>query len=121
MFKRNLRDCQEFVSCDSAALRELFNPLKDDMKVRYSLAHATVRPGKITAPHRLKVAEVYYVLCGKGRMYIDDEESDVKKDDVVYIPPMSRQRIRNTGKKDLVFLCLVDPAWKPAYEEVIRD
>jgi mannose-6-phosphate isomerase-like protein (cupin superfamily) len=121
MFIRNLLEREKFVSGDGAALRELFNPLKDDLELRYSLAHATVKPGKTTAQHRLKVSEVYYILAGQGRMYIDDEGSYVEKDDVIYIPPKSRQRIKNTGREDLVFLCLVDPAWKKEYEKAVKD
>jgi len=119
MFIRDLSERKEIVSGDGAALRELFNPLKDDLKVGYSLAHAVVRPGKITAPHRLKVSEVYYVLAGEGIMYVDYEEAEVREGQAVYIPPRSTQKIRNVGEEDLVFLCIVEPAWRPECEEVL--
>jgi mannose-6-phosphate isomerase-like protein (cupin superfamily) len=36
----------------------------------------------------------------------------VKKNETIFVPPMSRQFIENNGKNDLIVLCIVDPAWK---------
>ena len=104
---------------DNTILRELFNPLKDEMNLRYSLAHAIVKPGKITYNHRLKTSEVYYILKGRGLMHIDEEKQEVRAGQAVYIPPGARQRIKNTGSEDLVFICIVDPAWKKEDEEIL--
>ncbi len=118
MFIRKLEDCREFASGDSAVLREPLHPAKDNLAIRYSLAHAKVKPGHSTRPHRLKTSEVYYILEGKGIMYIDDESNPVRVGCTVYIPPKATQYIKNTGKSDLKFLCIVDPAWKIEDEEV---
>jgi len=119
MWIRDLKDCPEFLSGDRAALRELLHGEKDHLTVRYSLAHAVVRPGRRTVPHRLKTSEVYYILEGRGRMTIDAETADVSARQAVYIPPGAVQSIANPGPRDLVFLCLVDPAWRPEDEEVL--
>jgi len=119
MWIRDLKDCPEFLSGDRAALRELLHGEKDHLALRYSLAHAVVRPGRRTVPHRLKTSEVYYILEGRGRMTIDAETADVSARQVVYIPPGSVQSIENTGPADLAFLCIVDPAWRPEDEEVL--
>lgn len=120
MLIRNLKKCEEFIAGDNTRLRELFNPLKDSMELRYSLAHAIVRAGQVTAKHKLKTSEVYYILQGKGTMFIDKEQKEVGEGDAVYIPPMAVQSIRNTGKKELVFLCIVDPAWKMEDEQILE-
>ena len=113
MFIRDLTKCQEFIAGDNTILKELFNPLKDkELDLRYSLAHAIVKPGEITYPHQLKTSEVYYILQGEGLMYIDDETKDVSKGQAIYISPMAKQKIKNIGNDDLIFLCIVDPAWK---------
>jgi len=114
----HLADCEEFLGGDDSTLRELLHPDKADLRIRYSLAHATVRPGAKTRPHRLRAAEVYYVLRGRGRMHIDDEVSAVRVHCAVYIPPGATQYIENTGRGALVFLCIVDPAWRREDEEV---
>lgn len=52
-------------------------------------------------------------------MHIDAESSEVVAGSAVYIPPRSIQHIENTGTQDLVFLCIVDPAWRAQDEEVL--
>ncbi|MDY6965395.1 MAG: cupin domain-containing protein [Halobacteriota archaeon] len=120
MYIKDIKRCEEITAGDNTRLRELLNPLKEDIKIRYSLAHAEVEPGKITYPHRLKTTEVYYILKGEGEMYIDDEVKEVRPGQAIYIPPNSIQKIKNIGKYTLVFLCIVDPAWKAEDEEVIK-
>ena len=45
-------------------------------------------------------------------MTIGDEEEPVGPGQAIYIPPRSKQNIRNTGDVPLEFLCIVDPAWR---------
>jgi mannose-6-phosphate isomerase-like protein (cupin superfamily) len=120
LFIKDFNSCEEITAGDNTILRELLNPQKEDLSVRYSLAHAKIKPGEISLAHRLKSSEVYYILQGKGEMYIDQEKGKVSAGQAIYIPPYSVQKIRNTGKIDLTFLCIVDPAWKPEDEEVLE-
>jgi mannose-6-phosphate isomerase-like protein (cupin superfamily) len=115
-----LHDCEEFIAADGSILRELLHPDKADLAIRYSLAHAKVAPGKTTTPHRLTTTEVYYILQGRGRMHIDENVSDVTAGCAIYIPPRAVQFIENTGGGELVFLCIVDPAWRSTDEEILR-
>jgi len=120
MLVRRLRDCEQFVAGDSSILREFLHPGKIDVAIHYSLAHAKVRLGEKTKAHRLRTAEVYYILSGQGRMHIDAETTAVDADCAIYIPPGSVQYIENTGKDDLIFLCMVDPAWREVDEEIVE-
>ncbi|MFC1683341.1 cupin domain-containing protein [Candidatus Zixiibacteriota bacterium] len=120
MFIKDLKNCAQFQAGDGSILRELLNPLKEAIRVNYSLAHALLRPGQATLDHRLLSAEVYYIIEGAGQMFIDEEQAEVSSGQAVYIPPGAVQRIRNTGQGDLVFLCIVDPAWRPEDEELVR-
>ncbi len=119
MFVRDLSKCKKFVAGDNTVLRELFNPLKDPLDLRYSLAHAIVKPGQTTRLHKLKTSEVYYILSGTGNMFIGNKSKKVKAGQAIFIPPNAEQEIKNTGKKDLVFLCIVDPAWKKEDETLL--
>jgi len=119
MFIKDLKDCSEFFAGDNTILRELLHPDKADLNIRYSLAHAILKPGKTSQPHKLKTSEVYYILEGEGIMYIDNETEKVSPGQAVYIPPNSRQYIHNSGTSDLKFLCIVDPAWSKEDEEVL--
>lgn len=118
MFIRRLADCPEFTAGDNCRLREILHPGKAELALRYSLAHAVVAPGQTTWLHRLRTSEVYYILSGEGVMRIDGETSAVGPGDTVYIPPSAGQCIHNPGTSDLVFLCIVDPAWRKEDEEV---
>ena len=119
MFIRELKDCEEFIAGDNCILREILHPDKADLDLRYSLAHAVVQPGQTTWKHRVKTSEVYYIMEGEGIMHIDDETAPVRTGSTVYIPPKATQCIHNAGTRDLVFICIVDPAWRKEDEEVV--
>ena len=121
MLIRDLKDCTEFISGDGCVLREILHPDKVDLKLGYSLAHAIVHPGDITKPHRLKTSEVYYIIEGEGIMHIDEETALVRAGATIYIPPKAVQYIQNSGTKDLIFLAIVDPAWRLEDEEVLTE
>lgn len=118
MFVKKLSDCPEFIAGDNTILREMLHPGKADLQLRYSLAHAIVKPGLTSYLHSLTTSEVYYILEGTGIMFINDEQQEVHPGDTIYIPPHARQCIKNNGNIDLVFLCIVDPAWRAEDEEV---
>lgn len=120
MHIKHLNDCPEFIAGDNTILRELLHPDKADLELRYSLAHAIVNPGKASYRHRLKTSEVYYILRGEGIMHIGGETQKVGPNQCIYIPPNAMQHIENTGSTDLVFLCIVDPAWREEDEEVVE-
>jgi len=118
MFIKDLKDCEEFIAGDNTLLRQLLHPDKADLDIHYSLAHAVLHSSKASQPHRLKTSEVYYVLKGEGIMHINEESATVRSGQVIYIPPHAKQFIQNTGKLDLKFLCIVDPAWRAEDEEM---
>ena len=115
------KDCQEFLAGDATHLREILHPDKMDIALRYSLAHAVVKPGETSFKHALKTSEIYIILEGKGRMVIDNEAQEVSKGHVVYIPPNAVQCIENIGTGDLIFYCIVDPAWREEDEIVFES
>ena len=118
MLIRNIEDCPGFLAGDKTRLREYLHPDKQPVAVRYSLAHATLKPGGMSLKHRLSVSVVYFNIEGEGLMFIEDESRRVTAGDVVYLPPHCVQCIRNMWEGDLMFLCIVDPAWKQEYERV---
>jgi len=60
-------------------------------------------------PHRSKfpAEEFYYILKGRGIMYIDGEEKEVYPGDLIYIPPGALHGIKVVGEATLHFL-----SWK---------
>ncbi|MEH2087065.1 cupin domain-containing protein [Nostoc sp.] len=118
MLIQKLNACTEFIAGDGTILRELLHPDKQSLKLRYSLAYAVVPIGQTSTPHSLTTSEVYYILSGQGEMHIDDELQIVEPGDTIYIPPLARQFIRNSGIEPLVFICIVDPAWRQQDETI---
>jgi mannose-6-phosphate isomerase-like protein (cupin superfamily) len=116
---KKLKDCAEIPAGDRTRLRELLHPARDAVAIRCSLAVAWLAPGKQSQAHRLKTAEVYYLVRGCGAMHIGNEEAKVETGDAVYIPPGSVQWLENTGKEEIEFICIVDPAWRPEDERVL--
>ena len=114
------KDKKEFQAGDTSILHEILNPVRLSLPINFSLAQATVKSKQKTLRHRLRSSEVYYILRGSGMMHIDDEQEPVCEQDTILIPPGSTQYIENTGAVDLVFLCIVDPAWQPAIEEILE-
>lgn len=121
MLVKNLKECKEIIAGDKTILREILHPDNDGIDISYSLAHAKVKPGDTSLPHRLKTSsEIYYVLKGQGIVYIDEESKEVEGGNVVYIPPNAVQYIKNIGNEELEFLCIVSPPWHKKDEEVIK-
>ncbi len=98
-------------------ITELLNSPEDEA---LSIARARVEPGVTTVWHHLKgVTERYVILEGEGIVEVGDEPATkVSPGDVVMIPPQIRQRITNTGEKDLVFLALCTPRFEVDCYEV---
>lgn len=105
---------------EGTKIKQYFHPHNTLNGIRFSLAQFTLKKGKRTLQHKIQSSEIYYILEGVGELKVGDEVFCVKKDDSVYVPPMSIQFIENTGKVDLKFLCMVDPAWK-AEDEIILE
>ena len=119
VFTRTLADCTEILAGDKTILRELLHPARNQAAIGYSLAHAKLAQGTASLPHRLKTSEVYYFISGQGRMHVDGESTVVGPEQALYVPPGAVQHLENAGKDELVFLCIVDPAWRLDDEEVL--
>lgn len=77
-----------------------------------SIARARVSPGVTTRLHVVSVLEWYVIQSGTGRMYLGDEDPfDVGPGSVVTIPKDVPQKIENTSRNELVFLCVCAPRW----------
>ena len=105
---------------EGTKIKQYFHPHNTLNGVRFSLAQFTIKKGKRSLRHKLQSSEIYYILEGSGNLMINNESLGVKKDDSVYVPPMSEQFIENTGTSELRFLCIVDPAWKEEDEMILE-
>ena len=113
MFIRDVKKCKPFTASDDTTICELLHPSREGIDIPYSIAHATLEPGKASQPHGLRESsEVYYILEGKGEMHIGEKSANVVPGQSIYISPGSVQWIRNIGEINLKFLCIVHPMWR---------
>lgn len=117
--KRN-SEITEIKGIEGSKIKMYFQPNNTQNRIRFSLAHFTLEPGKRTLLHKLQSSEVYYILEGEGILKVDGESFEVKKNDSAFVPPMAEQSLENKGAKDLKFLCVVDPSWKQENEIVLE-
>ena len=120
MAVKKLQDIEAIDGGEGTKIHQIFHPHNTLNGIRYSLSHSELESGKKSKLHKIKSSEVYYILQGEGTLQIDDELFKVSKDQAVYIPPNSKQCIENTGKDELRFLCIVDPAWQLEDETVLE-
>jgi mannose-6-phosphate isomerase-like protein (cupin superfamily) len=104
---------REYLFREGCFINELSNSDKDPA---LSIARVRVGPGDTTRWHRLSdTAERYVILQGTGEVEIGERAPQrMAVGDVALIPPGCRQRIRNTGADDLVFLALCTPRFDDA-------
>jgi mannose-6-phosphate isomerase-like protein (cupin superfamily) len=108
----------EFLADEGCYIVELRNVENDP---DCSIARARVQPGVKTKLHCLRgTAERYVILEGVGEVEIGDEPPvSVAPLDVVHIAAGTPQGIRNIGTKDLIFLCVCSPRFRPeVYEKL---
>ena len=105
---------------EGTKIKQYFHPHNTLNGISYSLAQFTLDIGKKSLLHKIKSSEIYYILEGDAVLSINKESHQLKKDDSIYVPPMSEQCIENTGLTNLRFLCIVEPAWKPEDEIILE-
>jgi mannose-6-phosphate isomerase-like protein (cupin superfamily) len=99
---------KEYFFAEGCFITELSNS-PDDPEL--SIARARVEPGQTTRWHYLLgTTERYVIVEGVGLVEVGDLPGrEVSVGDTVIIPAGARQRIRNTGSEDLVFLAICSP------------
>ncbi len=107
----NRNGVKPFITKDTSEIREILAPRNSSIK-NQSLAEAKLAPGKTTEEHHhIRTEEIYYILRGKGKMWVESESRDVKAGDGIAILPGRRHKIENAGAGELVFLCCCAPAY----------
>ena len=112
MIIKKIEDIETFQGNEGTEIKQIISPGETDNAIRYSIAHCTINSGKSSTPHIMKTTEMYYILQGRGIMHIDSEKKQVNQNDLIFVPPMSKQFLENNGELDLIVLCIVDPAWR---------
>lgn len=115
----NLKDAVPFITKDGSEIRELLAHRNSSIR-QQSLAEAKVPSGCTTIPHfHPKSEEIYFILEGKGRMWMREpqgswESSEVVPGDAIAIPPGTLHAIANLEAVALRLLCCCAPGYEHA-------
>lgn len=108
----NRDNAPPFTTKDGSTIREILAYRNSSIR-NQSLAEATLPPNTSTQAHfHPNTEEIYYILQGEGLMALEQERAVVRQGDGIAIPPGTKHQIRNTGGRDLVFLCTCAPAYE---------
>ena len=77
---------------------------------QYVIGTAMVHPGGGVPEHEHETEETYLIMSGTGVMIIDGEEVPIKADDVIYLPPMQKHELKNTGDTEMKTIFVYAPA-----------
>jgi len=97
------------------------NVLELEKNDQYSIAYGELAQGEENKKHKMDMQEIYYFIEGKGVLWIAGNEIEVKKGMIVKVKENQEQKIRNTGRKKLRFLMIVNPPYDEKKEEIIDE
>jgi quercetin dioxygenase-like cupin family protein len=80
---------------------------KDDGAGNFIMRVFEVEPGGYTPRHKHDWEHEVFVLAGKGTAVSEAGEHEIKKGDVIFIPPNEEHQFKNTGQDILEFICLI--------------
>ena len=79
---------------------------------RASLVEVTLQLGRVSRPVRHRtVEEIWYVLAGTGKVWLEGDLVEVRPGSTVVIPTGSAFQFEATGDEALRFLCYTSPPW----------
>jgi mannose-6-phosphate isomerase-like protein (cupin superfamily) len=97
------------------AVARIYTSLGAAVGAQLTVAEVAVDTGKSTGIHYHKrTEEVYVILCGTGRMRLDDEVRNVGPGDCVVIAPGVVHQISNQEDERLTFIAACAPAVDPS-------
>jgi mannose-6-phosphate isomerase-like protein (cupin superfamily) len=110
-----------FTTKDGSEIRELLAHRNSPIR-QQSLAEARVLPGARTTPHYHPLTEeIYYILEGRGRMTIGEDDREVGPGDAIAIPPGTVHTILNSGSETLKFLCCCAPGYEDSDTVLVQN
>ena len=120
MSLRKFESLDKIQGAEGTTIRQIFHPHNTFNGINHSLAHFVLETGKRSTLHKMKTSETYYILEGNGKLHVNDDVFDVSSNDAVFVPPMAKQFIENSGDSPLKFLCIVDPPWTQDDEIILE-
>ena len=126
MLLRRSADVKPFVTKDESLIWEFFHPLhetsgKASKAIPFSIALAVVKPGKRTLRHIHEAsAEFYYITRGVGVIQLNNQKEPIEENTLIHIPAKTKHTVTNTGKEDLLILCVCNPPYNHEDTKIVE-
>lgn len=97
---------------DGALIYELMSS-KERKELDVALAVGFLPAARKAIPHYHKISEeLYYVISGTGKARVDDQNFNMRKGSMVYIPTNAIHALENTSdSEELEILCVSSPSY----------
>jgi len=107
----NNQNTRVYKTKDGSLIRERIHPSLHQNK-NQSLAEATIPAHSQTQRHYHQHSEeIYFVVQGKGEMFLHNETFLIQSGDSIVIPTGQHHSLNNPYDKDLIVLCCCAPAY----------
>ena len=114
MIKKNYKDIenQEAKLTDGSPVKNVYVrwliDKEHDNAQNFAMRRFEIKPNTSVPLHSHLQDHEIYILSGNGLFFNNaGKEEEVMNGDVLYIPPNESHGIKNLGKEDLIFLCLI--------------
>ena len=84
-----------------------------------SLQISEIPVGSEQPIHNHEPEQCYYIIKGKGIIFIEDESREVAAGDAIFIPANRKHGIKNIGNDVLEYLTANTPAFSREYESAL--
>ncbi len=74
----------------------------------FFMRYVTVEPGGVIPLHSHEVIHEMFIVKGEGAVVLEDEDIPVSEGNFVYMPTMKIHGTKNTGNKNLEFICCIN-------------
>ena len=92
---------------------ELLGRTTDPISEQQSVALVLLDMNKSTLLHlHPQSEESYFIIKGEAKILLGEQESVIKENQLIYIPPGIPHKLYNTGVEVLQLLVICTPAWE---------
>lgn len=114
MLKKNYKEVENIQATlsdgtpvENVNVRWLINTERDGAQ-NFAMRRFEIKPNIKVPLHNHPQEHEIYILSGNGKFNNEKGQEEVVADgDFLYITPFEKHAIENTGKDDLVFLCMI--------------
>lgn len=105
-------DKPPLTALDGALIYELMNA-KERKELDIALAVGNLPANRKAIPHYHRISEeLYYIIEGFGRARVGEQDFEIKKGSLIYVPTNTVHALENgSGSEELKVLCISSPAY----------